>query len=62
MKSFKGVLDLVPVFKPGDQPPDGYIAWHEWAKVQHRGGLRQFRCRTCGLYRFPQETCCHPKP
>ena len=27
-----------PDFKPGDLPPDGYLAWHEWAEVQSRKG------------------------
>ena len=39
----------------GSQPPDGYVAWHEWAKAQHEGGLRQKRCGLCSLCRFPQE-------
>jgi hypothetical protein len=53
-------------FRPGSQPPSGYVSWHTWAGVQFRSGLRQKRCPTCGLYRFPQEmsedrhcrTCC----
>jgi hypothetical protein len=39
----------------GSQPPQGYIAWHEWADAQHKGGLRQKQCGVCGLWRFPQE-------
>ncbi len=46
-------------FKPGDPAPSGYVAWHQWAKVQHRAGLRQLRCHGCGKYRFPQEECQH---
>jgi len=44
-------------------PPEGYLAWHEWAAMQHRGGLRQLRCATCGLWRFPQELerCCRER-
>lgn len=42
-------------YKPGDPRPDGYLAFHEWARVQLRGGLKQTRCRLCGLWRFPQE-------
>ena len=48
---------LANTHQPGDLPPRGYTAWHEWAKVQHRAGLRQARCPTCGLWRFPQEKC-----
>jgi len=44
-----------PVFKPGDPAPSGYLAWHEWARVQYRAGLRQSRCACCGCWFFPQE-------
>lgn len=43
------------VYQPGDPPPEGYIAWHEWAEAQRRGGLKQSQCGQCGLWRFPQE-------
>lgn len=42
-------------FEVGSQPPSGYVAWHEWAAAQGRGGLRQRQCRNCGRWRFPQE-------
>lgn len=45
------------IFKVGDPPPSGYVDWHEWASVQHRGGLRQRQCRNCGLWKFPQDSC-----
>jgi hypothetical protein len=51
-------LQIAGEYKPGDPPPDGYAEWHEWARVQLRGGLRQRKCRVCGLFRFPQEKCC----
>lgn len=35
-------------YKPGDQAPDGYLARHEWAEVQHKAGLRQKQCGRCG--------------
>ena len=35
-------------YKPGDQAPEGYLAWHEWAEVQHKAGLRQKQCGQCG--------------
>ena len=45
-------------FKVGDPAPSGYLEWHEWANVQHKGGLRQLR-RRCGFWHFPQEVCEH---
>lgn len=42
-------------YKPGDQAPEGYLAWHEWAEVQHKAGLRQKQCGRCGLWRYPQQ-------
>lgn len=42
-------------YKPGDQAPEGYLAWHEWAEVQHKAGLRQRKCGRCGLYCYPQQ-------
>jgi len=47
-------------FEVGSQPPAGYVAWHEWAAAQHRGGLRQVQRKCCGLWKFPQEVCSHP--
>lgn len=46
-------------FEVGSQPPAGYVAWHEWAAAQGRGGLRQKQCKVCKLWRFPQEECDH---
>jgi hypothetical protein len=42
-------------FKAGDPSPEGYLAWHAWADVQYKAGLRQAQCPTCGKWRFPQE-------
>jgi len=42
-------------YKPGDLPPDGYLAWHEWADVQRKAGIKQVECGECGLWRTPQE-------
>lgn len=42
-------------YKPGDQAPEGYLEWHEWAEVQHKAGLRQKQCGRCGLWRYPQQ-------
>jgi hypothetical protein len=50
-----GVVCVQPDFKPGDQAPDGYLAWQEWAEVQHKAGLRQKECGRCGKWRYPHE-------
>lgn len=42
-------------YDPGDQPPTGYLACHEWAAAQIKAGLRQTRCGRCALEKFPQE-------
>ena len=42
-------------YRPGDQAPEGYLAWHEWAEMQHKAGLRQKQCGRCGLWRYPQQ-------
>lgn len=42
-------------YKPGDPAPEGYLAWHEWADVQHKAGLRQKSCGRCGKWKYPQE-------
>jgi hypothetical protein len=42
-------------YKPGDQPPDGYLAWHEWAEVQRKAGIKQVQCGECGKWKTPQE-------
>lgn len=48
-------LLVMPEYKPGDQPPEGYLQWHEWAEVQHKAGLRQKPCGVCGKWKYPQE-------
>ena len=50
-----GIVCVTPEFKPGDQAPEGYLAWHEWAEVQHKAGLRQKKCGRCGKWKYPQE-------
>jgi len=42
-------------YKPGDQPPEGYLAWHEWAEVQWKAGIKQSQCGECGKWNTPQE-------
>jgi polyferredoxin len=42
-------------FKPGDQAPEGYLDWHEWAETQHKSGLRQKECGRCGKWKYPQQ-------
>jgi hypothetical protein len=49
------IVDIVPTYKAGDPPPEGYNEWHEWAGVQTKSGLKQTRCPNCSLLRFPQE-------
>lgn len=44
-----------PQFEPGDPPPQGYMEWDEWARVQIKAGLRQTQCPRCSLWLFPQE-------
>jgi hypothetical protein len=48
-------------YKPGEQAPKGYLAWHEWALAQHKAGLRQIQCGHCGLWYYPQELDHHLK-
>jgi len=50
-----GVMTVAGDYKPGDQPPTGYLDWHEWAEVQHKAGLRQKECGRCGKWKYPQE-------
>ena len=50
-----GILSFVGDYEPGDQPPTGYMDWHEWAMVQHKAGLRQARCCRCSRLKFSQE-------
>lgn len=42
-------------YKPGDQEPEGYLAWHEWADIQAKAGLKQKACGRCGRWKFPQQ-------
>lgn len=50
-----GIVCTTPEFKPGDLPPEGYLAWHEWAEVQRKAGIVQVQCGKCGLWKTPQE-------
>ena len=54
-RGFSGIICTTPDYKPGDQAPEGYLAWHEWAEVQHKAGLRQNECGRCGKWKYPQE-------
>lgn len=44
-------------WRPGDPAPpnSAYLDWHAWAEVQHKAGLRQQQCASCGKWKFPQE-------
>lgn len=44
-----------PGFRPGDLPPEGYLAWHSWAEMQRKAGIGQTPCSRCGRWRTPQE-------
>lgn len=48
-------------YKPGDLPPKGnnYLAWHEWADVQYKAGIKQKPCKRCGKWLTPQEVDSH---
>lgn len=48
-------ITVMPEYKPGDQAPEGYLQWHEWAEDQYKSGLRQKECGKCGKWKFPQE-------
>lgn len=54
-RGFNGIVCTTPDFKPGDQPPEGYLAWHEWAEVQRKAGIKQVECGRCGRWKTPQE-------
>ena len=57
----KAILDAGDEWEVGDLPPEGYLAWHEWARAQYKGGLRQQRY-PCGHWQFPQERPHHKCP
>ncbi len=50
-----GIVCTTESYKPGDQPPEGYLAWHAWAEVQRKAGIKQVQCGKCGLWKTPQE-------
>ena len=50
-----GFLCVTGTYKKGDPRPEGYLDWHEWARVQHRAGLRQRQCCMCSKWKYPQE-------
>lgn len=59
IKIKNGYLCSAGQYKAGDMPPQGYLKWHEWAKVQYKSGLRQSKCTHCGCFLFPQEIKAH---
>ena len=54
-KIHSGTICEQPTFKLGDPEPEGYLAWHEWAEVQHKSGLRQKECGRCSRWKYPFE-------
>ena len=53
----RGVICMSEFYKKGDPTPEGYIAWHDWARIQYNAGLRQGKCPH-GKWLFPQEVPC----
>ena len=51
----KACLLAQATYKPGDLPPEGYLAWHEWAEVQRKAGIKQVPCGRCGRWQTPRE-------
>lgn len=54
-----GHILIMPVYKPGDLPPEGYLQWNEWAEVQRKAGIKQVECPTCAKWQTPQELSTH---
>jgi hypothetical protein len=50
---------VMPEYRPGDLPLEGYLQWHEWSEVQRKAGIKQVQCPTCCLWRTPQELSTH---
>lgn len=50
---------ITPDFKPGDPEPEGYLAWHAWAEVQHKAKIPNRSCSICGKWKF-DHVACHP--
>lgn len=50
-----GIMTVQDTYKAGDLPPEGYLAWHEWAEVQRKAGIKQVACGRCGKWKTPQE-------
>lgn len=50
-----GIVCVTKTYKPGDQPPDGYLEWYEWAEMQRKAGIKQVQCISCGIWKTPQE-------
>ena len=40
---------------PDYPPPEGYIAWHDWAARQDKKGHKQVKCGLCCKFKFPVE-------
>lgn len=47
--------EVEATYRPGDLPPEGYPAWHEWADVQRKARIKQVECGNCGRWKTPQE-------
>jgi hypothetical protein len=53
--AIKVCLDAGRRYEPGEPPPEGYMAWQDWAHDQYQAGLRQSLSQRCRRYKFPQE-------
>ena len=44
-------------YKPGSQPPQGYVQWHAWASVQEKAGHRARFCTGCERWNYDFVKC-----
>lgn len=56
---WRGHITVMPEYKPGDLPPEGYLQWHEWADVQRKAGIKQIQCPSCSKWLTSQELSTH---
>ena len=54
-RAAKLLNDLAGEIYDSTTDKNDYLAWHAWADVQYKAGIRQKQCRRCGLWRTPQE-------
>ena len=54
---YRVFLDPAPV-DLNDPEPEGYLEWHEWARLQARAKRRQRWCKNCGRLWWPHTKRC----